>query len=282
MDLLLKDKVAWITGASGGIGRAVAEVLADEGMFVALHGNAAADTMRAWTEDQPWRDRALCVSADVRDAEAMDRAADAIAERFGRIDVCVANAGRWPAADECLDQMPLERLRETLDVNLFGALLTARAFQRRLRESGPREDGHGASLTFVGSTAGRFGERFHADYAVSKAGLIGAMQSLKNELPLVDPHARVNVVEPGWTVTHMAKPALEVPGAVERVTSTMALRQLARAEDIARTIAVLSSPFASSHLTGQVVTAAGGMEGRLLWSEDQLDREAILARLSRD
>jgi len=282
MDLLLKDKVAWVTGASGGIGRAVATELAREGALVALHGNGAAGTMRAWLAEQDWCERALCVQADVRDADALDAAADTIAERWGRIDLCVANAGKWPPEDEPLDRMPLERLRDTIAVNLLGSLQTVRSFLRVLRRTGPRADGHGVAVTFVGSTAGRFGERFHTDYAVSKAGLIGAMHSLKNEVPLIDPHGRVNVVEPGWTVTHMARPALEVPGTVERVTSTMALRQLGRAADIARTIAVLSSPYASSHVTGQVVTVAGGMEGRRLWSAEELDREVILARLARD
>ena len=151
-----------------------------------------------------------------------------------------------------------------------------------LRASGPRADGHGASVTFVGSTAGRFGERGHVDYAASKAGLVGAMSSLKNEIVQLDPYARVNVVEPGWTVTHMARAAIEEPGAVERVTRTMALRQLGRAKDIARLIAVLASPTASSHVSGQVITVAGGMEGRLLWNEDDVDRDAVLARLDRD
>jgi 3-oxoacyl-[acyl-carrier protein] reductase len=80
----------------------------------------------------------------------------------------------------------------------------------------------------------------------------------------------------------MARPALEVPGAVERATRTMALRQLARATDIARTVCWLSSPTAATHVTGQIITVAGGMEGRLLWDEADVDRTAILARLDRD
>ena len=279
---MLKDKVAWVTGASGGIGRSVAEHLAREGAYVALHGNRAADSMRAWLDEQDWKERALCVEADVRDAGQLEACVSEIVARWGRLDVCVANAGVWAKEYLELDELTSDRLRETIDVNLVGALLTARAFFAALREAGPRDDGHGASLVFIGSTAGRFGERGHSDYAASKAGLIGAMLSLKNEIVRIDPAARVNVVEPGWTVTHMAKPALEVPGVVERVTTTMALRQLGRADDVARTVTWLSSPYAASHLTGQVVTVAGGMEGRALWEPAELDRQAIMARLERD
>jgi len=282
MDLLLKDKVVWITGASGGIGRALAVEFGREGARLGLHGHSGAESLRRWTAEQPFAESALCVEGDTRDAAAMDACADAIARRFGRIDCCIANAGVWIPGEDLIDETPLERITTTLEVNLLGALHTARSFFAALRASGPRPDGHGASLTFVGSTAGRFGEKGHVDYAASKAGLVGAMLTLKNEIVDLDPAGRVNVVEPGWTVTHMAKPALEVPGTVERVTSTMPLRQLGRAEDIARTICALSSPYVSSHVSGEVLTVAGGMEGRLLWEAGDLEREAILARLERD
>jgi len=282
MELALADKVVWITGASGGIGRAIAELFAEEGARVALHGHANAGAARAWLGKQPWRERALFVTADVRRAEEVDACAREIRERWGRIDACVANAGVWPPEDLPLDEIPEARLRDTLEVNLLGALLTARAFLGVLRATGPRPDGHGAALVFTGSTAGRFGERDHADYAASKAGLVGAVMSLKNEIVRIDPGGRVNLVEPGWTVTHMARPALDEPGTVERVTRTMALRQLGRAKDIARAVAWLVSPTASSHVTGQIVTVAGGMEGRLLWDEGEVERGAILGRLDRD
>lgn len=282
MELALRDKVVWITGAAGGIGRAIAEAFATEGAQLALQGNRSLEDLHAWVDEQPWKDRTLLLKADVRDSSALERCAGDIRERFGRIDICAANAGRWPPGDHPLDELPVERLRDTIEVNLLGALLTARAFLGALRQTGPRPDGHGAALVFTGSTAARFGERDHTDYAASKAGLVGAVRSLKNEIVRIDPYGRVNLVEPGWTVTHMARQALEVPGAVERATRTMALRQLARAQDIARTICWLSSPTAASHLTGQVLTVAGGMEGRLLWDEADVDREAILARLDRD
>lgn len=282
MDLALKDKVVWVTGASGGIGRAVAETCAAEGARLALHANRGADELREWLAAQAFAARGLVVQADLRDWRALDACASEIAEHFGRIDVCVANAGVWPAGDLRLDELAVERLQDTIAVNLLGSLYTVRAFMQCLAASGPRADGHGAAVILIGSTAGQFGERGHVDYAASKAGLIGAMRSLKNEIVQLDPYARVNVVEPGWTVTHMARPALEEPGSVERVTRTMALRQLARAKDIARAVAMLASPSAARHITGQVITVAGGMEGRLLWNEDDVDRDAVLARLEHD
>ena len=275
MDLQLTNQVVWITGASGGIGREVAALFAQEGARLALHGHANTASLREWVAAQPWADRAVVSQADLRDADALVHCAQAIAEKWGRIDVCVANAGMWPPGDVLLDEVPAERLRNTIEVNLLGALFTARAFFGVLRQTGPRDDGHGASLVFTGSTAGRFGEKCHVDYAAAKAGLVGVMRTLKNEIVELDPRGRVNLVEPGWTVTRMARPALDIPGTIDRVVRTMPLRQIGRARDVAHTIVHLSSPVAARHLSGQTITVAGGMEGRMLWKEDDVDEDAI-------
>ena len=191
-----------------------------------------------------------------------------------------ARAGAWPRPDELLHEASVERIRRTLDANLFSALWTARAFLASLAKSGPRADGHGASLVFIGSTAGVFGERHHADYACAKAGLEGLVRSLKNEIVLLDPFARVNLVAPGWTATHMVRPELEQAGTIQRITRTMPLRQLARATDIARMVAILASPAASRHVSGESITVAGGMEGRVLWNPPDIDETAVRRRLS--
>ncbi len=282
MDLALHDKVVWITGASGGIGRALAQVFAAEGAELALHAHTGFDALAEWLRKQPWQARALAVRADVRDALALERCAAEIQARFGRIDVGLVNAGKWPSEHCELFELAPERLRDTLEVNLCGALFTARAFLGALKKSGPRADGHGAALVFIGSTAGRFGERGHADYAAAKAGLHGAVKSLKNEIVQLDPYGRVNMVEPGWTVTHMARPTLAQPGHVERAVRTMALRQLARARDVARTCAWLASPTAAAHVSGEILAVAGGMEGRVLWNENEIDRRAVMERIARE
>ena len=281
MDLGLSDAVVLVTGASGGIGRALIEVLAAEGARLVLQGHRRVERLREQQAGAAWRERSLVVDADVTDPQAVDAAFERALERFGRVDACVANAGSWPAEDRPLAEMDTERLRRVLEVNLLGAAFTARVFLRTLARTGPRADGVGAALVFTGSTAGRFGERGHADYAAAKAGLLGLARSLKNEIVALDPYGRVNVVEPGWTVSDMTRANLHEPGVLEGVVRTMALRQLARPVDVARTVAFLLSP-AARHVSGEVVGVAGGMEGRVLWERDDVDAQAVRRRLAPD
>ncbi|MEP7121188.1 MAG: SDR family oxidoreductase [Byssovorax sp.] len=257
MDLALADKVVFVTGASGGIGRTLVESFAAEGARVVAHSRRGI----------PESDRLLSTLGDVREPASLEAAFRGGEERFGRVDVCVVNAGIWPAESLSIDELPEARIREVLEVNLLGAIWTARAFFASIRRTGPRADGHGASLTFIGSTAGRFGEAGHAEYSASKAALRGLTLSLKNEIVALalDPRARVNLVEPGWTVTPMAAATLARDGSADRVTTTMPLRQLASPDDVARAVLFLSSPLAARHVSGETITVAGGMEGRALW-----------------
>ena len=279
MDLGLTDHVVVVTGASGGIGSATALALAAEGARLVLHAGTQLAHLEAWARDQGLGDRALCVDADVRDPEAVERLFERAVAWGGRVDGCIANAGVWPPADEPLARMDPSRARNTIEVDLLGALWTLRSFARALERTGPRADEVGASAVMVGSTAGRFGERGHADYAAAKAGLGGLLLSFKNELPQLDPWARVNIVDPGWTVTDMTAKGLDQPGVAERVVRTHALRQLARPADIARAIVSLASPVLSRHVTGQRLVVAGGMEGRVLWEEAEVDGQAVRDRL---
>ena len=287
MDLQLADKIVFITGASGGIGRAVAEAFAAEGARLVLHGHRQWSALEDWVAEAEWRDAALLVRADITSPAEIEAAFDQARKHFGHVDVCVANAGIWPPDDRPLHELDDERIRQVFEINLLGAIWTARAFLRTVAERSSQESRtaashaaqQGASLVFTGSTAGRFGERGHADYAASKAALTGLMMTLKNEIVGVDPYGRVNVVEPGWTVTDMTRRSIQEPRAVARVVRTMPVRQLARAADIARTIVYLSSPYAARHVSGQVITVAGGMEGRVLWEEGEVDGQRVLERL---
>ncbi len=280
MDFQLRDKTVLITGASGGIGGALADAFGAEGACLALQAHRNFDQLQSQVADRWGSERVLALRADVcRPGEIRD-AFDRAVERFGRVDTCVVNAGVWPAAAERLDEMTPERLTETLEVNLLGAIWTARTFIETLARSGPAAHGHGATLTFIGSTAGRFGEQGHADYAVSKAGLYGLVRSLKNEIVTIDPRGRVNMVEPGWTVTPMTRELVALPGAIAPVVRTMPLQQIARAEDIARAVLFFASPAMAGHVSGEVLTVAGGMEGRVLRETEAVDEAAIRTRVT--
>ena len=142
--------------------------------------------------------------------------------------------------------------------NLTSSFLTARAFLREVERNG-----HG-SLVLIGSTAGIVGEAGHADYAAAKSAVLGGLLlSLKNEIVRIAPSARVNAVAPGWTESPMTRGHVD-PAAVRRVSRTMALRKVAQPDDVARQVVVLASDELSGHVTGQVITVAGGMEGRVV------------------
>lgn len=279
MDLGLAGAVVFVTGASGGIGRALAEAFAAEGARLALTGNDAFEGLKTWVAGRPRKADMLALRCDTTDPAAVDLAMETARAHFGRVDACIANAGRWTPEFQLAHRASAERIRDNIAINLLGSMWTARAFMKALERSGPRAEGTGASLVFIGSTAGRFGEKGHAEYSAGKAGLYGLVRSLKNEIVELDPFARVNMIEPGWTVTHMARAALEEPGVISRVVRTMPLRQLGRAQDVARAAAFLCSPVMSRHVSGEVLTIAGGMEGRTLWDPAQVDESAIRRRV---
>ena len=254
MDLGLEGSAVLVTGASGGIGAATATALAAEGVRVGVHYHsnaAAAEALAAQVGG-------AALQADLRSEAAADGLVPAAVEALGRLDACVANAGVWDPEDVPVAHMSLDRWRTTIDANLTATFLTARAYLRHVERTGA------GSLVLVASTSGLFGEAGHADYSAAKAGVAhGLLLSLKNEIARSAPLGRVNAVAPGWTVTPMTEGEL-TEEAIARVTATMALRKVATAEDVARAIAFLCSPLAAGHITGQVITVAGGMEGRLL------------------
>jgi 3-oxoacyl-[acyl-carrier protein] reductase len=208
------------------------------------------------------RDRAEALAAELGEAVVVgadltqEADVDRMFEEAGRLDVCAAVAGAWPSEDLPVWELPLERWRATLDANLTATFLTARGFLSQL-------EGDGA-LVLVGSTAGIFGEAGHADYAAAKSAILGGLLlSLKNEVVRKNPRARVNAVAPGWTESPMTRGHVSEEQ-VRRVSRTMALRKVAQPEDVARQVVVLASPALSGHISGQVVTVAGGMEGRVV------------------
>src|SRR5215210_2535535 len=251
VDTGLAGKRVLVTGASGGIGGACARAFAAEGCEVVVHYHRGRERADALVGELG---RAAVVQADLRDEAEVDR----MFAEASPLDVCAAVAGAWPSGDVPVWELPLERWEETLRANLTATFLTARGFLRGVARSG-----HG-SLVLVGSTAGLFGEAGHADYAAAKSAVVyGLLLSLKNEVVRVAPRARVNAVCPGWTVSPMTRSTLDEE-LIARVTRTMPLRKVAQPEDIARQVVALASDEISGHVTGQIVTVAGGMEGRVL------------------
>jgi 3-oxoacyl-[acyl-carrier protein] reductase len=256
METGLAGKGVLVTGASGGIGAACARAFAAEGAHVALHYFRGRDRAEALARELGGG--AAILNADLTIEEDVDALFEAARASLGRVDVCAAVAGVWPAADRAVWELSLERWRHTLDANLTASFLTARAFLREVERNG---DG---ALVLVGSTAGIFGEAGHADYAAAKSAiLVGLLLSLKNEVTRIAPNARVNAVAPGWTESPMTRGLVDETR-VRSISRTMALRKVAQPEDVARQVVVLASAELSGHVTGQVVTVAGGMEGRVV------------------
>ena len=257
VDAGLSGKRVLVTGGSGGIGAACARAFAGEGARVIVHyhqGRERAEAVVAGCGAE-----AFLTQADLTREEEVERLFAEVREALGGLDVCVAVAGIWPEEDVPLWRLSLDRWQRTLAANLTATFLTARGFLREVERSGR------GNLVLVGSTAGLFGEAGHADYASAKSAIVrGLLLSLKNEIVRIAPLGRVNAVCPGWTVSPMTRSTLDEPRLVERVTRTMPLRKVAEPEDVARQIVVLASDELSGHVTGQVVTVAGGMEGRVL------------------
>ena len=202
MDTNLSDKVILITGASGGIGSAIARAFAGEGAKLVLHYyrnlSGARKLQRELASVEPFLVRAdLTKESQVKNLFAL------ALRRFRRVDTLVANAGSWETRDVPLYRLPLKQWRGTLDGVLTSTFLCVREFFRLV---GKQKRGN---VVLIGSTAAVFGEANHAGLRRrAKAAIaFGLTRSLKNELARLAPHTRdycggrINCVCPGWTIS---------------------------------------------------------------------------------
>lgn len=266
----LRGKVILVTGASGGIGSAIARQFAAEGAIVALHCNRHAATVRQLQRELG--KGAATFRADLTREVEVKRLFAQVVRRFGRVDTLIANAGSWETRDVPLHEMSLAQWRATQDSVLTSSFLCLREFFRIV--AGQKR----GNATLIASTAAVFGEAYHADYAAAKAAMAyGLTRSLKNEIVRLAPHTRsycggrVNCICPGWTLVPRTAPKLTDARVFQRVAATMALPKVARPEDIANGVVFLSSDKLAGHITGQTLVIAGGMEGRQLWQPDEVD-----------
>ncbi len=270
METGLADKVVLITGASGGIGAATAREFAQEGAKLVLQGRSSMMKIRELQEELPVE--TLGVQADVTNEDDVQQMFEKAYEAFGGIDILIANAGIWPEEDIPIHEMSLDHWNRTITTDATSVFLCSREFFRMLARTRPET----ASLIVVGSTAAIFGEAGHSDYATAKAGIThGLTRSLKNEIVHIVSSGRVNAVCPGWTITGMTENSMQNETLVKKALQTVALKKVARPEDIARTILFLSSDTLAGHISGEIITVSGGMEGRVLHSLNEIDTDDV-------
>jgi 3-oxoacyl-[acyl-carrier protein] reductase len=244
--IALNGKSAVVTGASRGIGRAAALLLAQAGANVGITYHTRAPEAEAVVAAIRSLDRtAFAVGGDHSEPGMIDRLTEQVRREFTTLDIFVANAGIWPAEEIPLADMPDRRWRETMAANLDATYLCTRAALRLMVPGG--------RVVLVSSTAGQRGEAGHADYAATKGAVIALTKSLAIECA---PDILVNCVAPGWVDTEMAAPAYTGEGR-ERVRRSIPLQRIPPAEDIAGPILFLCSDLAR-HITGEVLNVNGG------------------------
>jgi len=263
MDLQLENVHVLVTGASGGIGVETTRLFLKQGAMVSAHYRTSPSILNdLLSEYGPGRVQA--VKADLtKEEDVMTMFAEAT-RAYGPVQVVIVNHGYWPPEAVPVVRMTLDQWNSTVSTDLTSSFLVIRGYLRGL-ETASSSVKEKAAIVLIGSTAGKYGEAGHADYAACKSAMMyGLTLSLKNEVVKIAPKGRVNCVAPGWVRTPMAASALKDPKVVYQAIATTPLKKVAEPADIASQIVLLSSTAVSGHVSGQVVMVEGGMEGRLL------------------
>jgi NAD(P)-dependent dehydrogenase (short-subunit alcohol dehydrogenase family) len=246
----LKDKVAIITGASSGIGRATAQLFAELGAKVVVSARREAELSELVAAIKASGGEAIAVAGDVREEETAIALAHTATDRFGGLDIAFNNAGAIPEMGSTPD-ISVAGWRETLDINLTGAFLGAKHQIPAMLARG------GGSIiftsTFVGHTVGFPGM---AAYASAKAGLVGLTQVIAAEFGAQN--VRANTLLCGGVDTPMGRMVANTPEALAFVSGLHALKRIAQPEEIANAAAFLASE-ASSFMTGTATLVDGGV-----------------------
>jgi 3-oxoacyl-[acyl-carrier protein] reductase len=246
--MMLAGKTAIVTGASRGIGRAIAVEFARCGADVALVGRDVAALEETGSACAGARAGATAVvfSGDVTDQSAMERIVGEAVERFGRLDCAIANAGQ--SIDSLLLRLRPETIDHLLDVNLKSAFYLCGAVARPMMKQ------RSGSIVLMTSIVGLIGNAGQAAYAASKAGLVGLCKSLAKELG--SRNIRVNAVAPGLIETAMTE---KMPDAArEFLIKQAALGRSGKPEDVSGVVAFLCSD-AAGYVTGQTLVVDGGV-----------------------
>lgn len=242
----LTDQVALVTGASQGIGRAVAIELACNGARVACVARSADKLQETVSAIVAQGGTARPFACDVRDKDSVEQTVQAVVDLWGRLDILVNNAGI--TRDTLMPRMTDEEWDDVIATNLRGAFLFARAVSRHMMRA---RYGRIINMTSVSGLIGNAGQ---TNYSASKAGLIGMTRSLSKEL--ASRKITINAVAPGFIESDMTRALGET--ILEEAKKRIPARRLGTPEDVAAAVLFLASP-AASYITGHVLVVDGGM-----------------------
>jgi len=244
----LKDKAAVVTGGTAGIGKEIAMAFAKQGAHVAIFGTnpeRASEVIKHLQQTYPHQ-KFLAKLADVSDKKAVDQALAEITTEFGKIDILVNNAGI--TRDGLLMKMSEEDWDRVIAVNLKSVYNTCQALVR------PMLKARAGKIINITSVIGLIGNAGQANYAASKAGMIGFTQSLAKEV--ASRGICVNCIAPGFIKTPMTDVLTDAQK--EGILKQVPMGRLGSTEEIANTAVFLASDW-SNYMTGQVLTVDGGM-----------------------